>query len=70
MKPKGAAEEFKEKESEIRDIIITYLASKNMEFLKDPVSRNIIKKELLSRINKKLENSEITEIYIPNFIIQ
>jgi len=65
VKPKGiATEEFKEKDMVIRDDIISYLSSKKAEFYADPKFREVVKTELKRRLSKRLEKSEIMEVYI------
>jgi len=65
VKPKAiATEEFKEKDMVIRDDIISYLSSKKAEFYADPKFREVVKTELKRRLSKRLEKSEIMEVYI------
>ncbi len=63
-------EEFEKKKNRLKDLVKTYLRSKSVEFLKDPKSEKIIKKELMRKMNKKLDDSEIIKIYFTSYIIQ
>jgi len=64
------AEEFETKKNKMKDLVKTYLRAKSIEFLKDPKSEKIIKKELMRKMNRKLEDSEIIKIYFTSYIIQ
>ena len=64
------AEEFEKKKNRLKDLVKTYLRSKSVEFLKNPGSEKIIKKELMRKMNKKLDDSEIIKIYFTSYIIQ
>ena len=64
------AEEFAKKQNKLKDLVKTYLRSKSVEFLKDPKSESVIKRELVRKMNRKLEESEIIRIYFTSYIIQ
>lgn len=65
VKPKGVAKtEFKDKDMIIRDEIISYLSSKKAEFYADPKFREVVKTEIKRRLSKRLEQSEIMQVYI------
>jgi len=63
-------QEFDQKAVEIKDMVNTYLASKTVEFYRDPNTNRILKTELRRRINKLLKNSEIINVYITDMIMQ
>ena len=70
IKPKELGiKEFAEKEMQIRDLVKSYLRNRTIVFFKDPKTEEEIKRQLLKRINRKLKNSEIIKVYIPDFIL-
>lgn len=71
IKPKlTGPEEFESKRISIKDMIIVFLSSRKTEDLKNPKYKRVLKKELMNKINKQLENSKVTRVYFTQYIIQ
>jgi flagellar FliL protein len=62
--------EVNEKEAIIKDAIIGLLASKTMSDIRGYEGQNLLKEELISRINAILETGNVINIYFTEFIVQ
>lgn len=54
----------------MRDIINTVLRSKKADDFKDEKSVNVVKKEILERINQVLKAGRASNVYFPEIIVQ
>ena len=62
--------EIQEKEPMIKDAIIGLLSSKTMADLRGYEAQQILKEELISRVNALLETGRVINIYFTEFIMQ
>ena len=62
--------ELDKKTPMIRDIIISILSSKTVEEITTAKGKEKLKEEILSQINKHLDDGEIRHIYFTQFVIQ
>ena len=67
---KKAEEEIKNKEPIIKDAIITYLSAKTPEEVIQPEAKEVIKKDLLKKINEALGEDWVLEVYITQYIVE
>jgi flagellar FliL protein len=62
--------ELDKKTPMIRDVIISILSSKTVEEITTPKGKEKLKEEIVSEINKRLEDGEIRHVYFTEFVIQ
>jgi flagellar FliL protein len=62
--------EINDKDAIIKDAIIGLLASKTMSDIRGYEGQNLLKEELISRINAILETGNVINIYFTEFIVQ
>lgn len=62
--------ELDKKKPMIRDIIISILSSKTVEEISTVKGKEKLKQEILSAINKRLDDGEIRHVYFTQFVIQ
>jgi len=62
--------ELDKKTPMIRDIIITILSSKTVEEITTAKGKEKLKEEIITQINRHLEDGEIRHVYFTEFVIQ
>lgn len=67
---KKAEEEIKEKTPVIQDTIISVLGSKTVEEVLQPGAKELIKKELLEKINQIIGEDLVLNMYITQYIVE
>jgi flagellar FliL protein len=65
-----AAEDFKSRDAELRDIILTSLGVKTVEELTEIARREQFKTELKTAINEKFGKKAVKSLYFPQFVVQ
>jgi flagellar FliL protein len=65
-----AAEDFKSRDAELRDIILTSLGVKTVEELTEIARREQFKAELMTAINAKFGKKAVKSLYFPQFVVQ
>lgn len=65
-----AAEDFKGRDAELRDIILTSLGVKTVEELTEIARREQFKTELKTAINAKFGKKAVKSLYFPQFVVQ
>jgi len=70
IEQKNLAEEFQSRMSPLTDMVILTLSDKKLEELKQPASKESIRKELLTKMNQYLDPQKIRQIYFDEFIYQ
>ena len=65
-----AAEDFKSRDAELRDIILTSLGVKTVEELTEIARREQFKTELKTAINAKFGKKAVKSLYFPQFVVQ
>jgi flagellar FliL protein len=65
-----AGEEFKTRDAELRDIILTSLGSKTVDELVDMSTREKIKTEVSVAIAKRFGKTSVKRLYFPQFVVQ
>ncbi|PMP65338.1 MAG: hypothetical protein C0190_06920 [Thermodesulfobacterium geofontis] len=70
LKDKKMEEEIKINEPKIKDIIIGVLSTKTPEEVLQPEAKNLIKTELLQKINSALGEEAVSNIYITQYIVE
>ena len=65
-----AAEDFKGRDAELRDIILTSLGVKTVEELTEIARREQFKTELKTAINEKFGKKAVKSLYFPQFVVQ
>ena len=63
-------EEIKKKEAIVKDTIISTLSGKTVEEVIVPEAKENLKKELLAKINERLGEEVISNIYITQYIVE
>ncbi len=63
-------EELKNRDAQIRDVLIDILVGKTIEEIDDVEDKEALKKEIKTRLNKLLGEDSIRHVYFSNFIIQ
>ena len=64
------ATEITEKSFQIRDAILMYLSSLEVDDVTLPTGKMTLKREIMNRINQALKNGGVTNIYVTEFLIQ
>uniref|UniRef100_A0A7V5XIA5 Flagellar protein FliL n=1 Tax=Thermodesulfobacterium geofontis TaxID=1295609 RepID=A0A7V5XIA5_9BACT len=70
LKDKKVEEEIKINDPKIRDIIISTLSTKTPEDVLQPEAKDLIKAELLQKINSALGEEALLNIYITQYIVE
>jgi len=70
LKDKKMEEEIKINEPKIKDVIISTLSTKTPEDVLQPEAKDLIKTELLQKINSALGEEAISNIYITQYIVE
>lgn len=65
-----AAEDFKSRDAELRDIILTSLGVKTVEELTEIARREQFKTELKTAVNAKFGKNAVKSLYFPQFVVQ
>lgn len=65
-----AAEAFKTRDAELRDIILTALGVKTVEELTDIARREQFKTDLKTAVNAKFGKKAVKSLYFPQFVVQ
>jgi flagellar FliL protein len=65
-----AGEDFKSRDAELRDIILTALGTKTVEDLTEISRRDGFKTELESAINARFGKKAVKSLYFPQFVVQ
>ncbi len=70
LRDKKVEEEIKISEPKIKDVIISTLSTKTPEDVLQPEAKDLIKNELLQKINSALGEEAILNIYITQYIVE
>ena len=70
LENKKLEEEIEHNEPKIKDIIITTLSSKTPEEVLQPGAKELIKNELLHKINSVLGEEIVLNVYITQYIVE
>ena len=65
-----AGEDFKTRDAELRDIILTSLGTKTVDQLTDIARREEFKKELQSTVDARFGRKAVKSLYFPQFVVQ
>lgn len=57
-------------QAKIRDAVIEVLSSKHFEDLVKPDGKDELKKDIIKSVNKRIEPSEVVEVYFNEFAMQ
>ncbi len=64
------SEEFKSRNFELRDAVLTILTSKSSDEVVSPDDKQALKKEILATLNKSLHKGQVQDIYFTEFLVQ
>lgn len=70
MKDEAAKEAAKDKEAEVRDVLLALLGKKPIDQLTDIGQRDAIKKEVLTAVSAVFPKGTVTRVFFPQFVIQ
>jgi flagellar protein FliL len=65
-----ASQELNRRSVEVRDIILTILSSKEYSEIGSASGKMMLKRELLTKLNKTLRDGQVKEIYFTEFLVQ
>ena len=65
-----AGEAFKNRDAELRDIILTALGTKSVDELTEISRRDQYKQELLDAVNARFGKQAVKRLYFPQFVVQ
>lgn len=65
-----AGEDFKSRDAELRDIILTSLGTKTVEELTDIAQREQFKQELQTAVDGRFGKKAVKSLYFPQFVVQ
>ncbi len=64
------AEEIKQRLPQIRDLIISLLGSKSFDDVRSIEGKDLLREEMLRRINALLETGKARSIFFTEFVVQ
>jgi flagellar protein FliL len=64
------SQELARRNVEVRDRIIMLLSSKEYDDIGNPTGKTTLKKELMTQLNKILQDGQVKEIYFTEFLVQ
>jgi len=67
---KKSEEKIKNEEPKIKDVVISSLSSKTPEEVLQPEAKDLIKNELLKKINSALGEEVVLNVYITQYIVE
>jgi|GEM_PF-2104678 len=67
---KKIVEDLKTRNSEIIDIFITVLRSKTFEDIQQPNSKEVVKTEVINKLNEVFSTNKILDVFFEEFIVQ
>lgn len=70
FKPALTAEEFTVRETEVRDRILSLLATKTVDLLADPLSRDGLRAEISATVDSIVGAGRTKRVLFPQFVIQ
>lgn len=70
LSSQSMAEECKLRNFELRDIVLTILASKESEDINKSEDKTFLKTQILEALNKVLHKGQILDVYFVEFLIQ
>lgn len=65
-----AGDDFKGRDAELRDIILTTLGTKTVDELTDITQREVFKKELQVAVTARFGKNAVKRLYFPQFVVQ
>jgi flagellar FliL protein len=65
-----ALEQFKARDAELRDIILTALGTKTVDELTDISKREVFKTELQAAVDARFGKQTVKRLYFPQFVVQ
>jgi flagellar protein FliL len=70
MKSQAAVTSLRDRDAQVRDVLLHVLGAKTVEQLADITQRDEIKQEVLVAITKLAPKGSVTALYFPHFVIQ
>jgi flagellar protein FliL len=64
------SQELSKRNVEVRDTILMILSSKEYNDIGNAMGKMVLKRELLTRMNKMLRDGQVKEIYFTEFLVQ
>jgi flagellar protein FliL len=64
------SQELSKRNVEVRDTILMILSSKEYNDIGNAMGKMVLKRELLTRLNKMLRDGQVKEIYFTEFLVQ
>jgi flagellar FliL protein len=65
-----ASQELNKRNVEVRDAILMILSSKEYTDIGNAMGKMVLKRELITRLNKMLRDGQVKEIYFTDFLVQ
>jgi flagellar FliL protein len=70
MEEMDVVEELEAKKPQIMDMLINILSAKTLDSIATTSGRNMLRQEIIDKINALLENGRISNIYFTEFVVQ
>jgi flagellar FliL protein len=70
LKDAATDEEFKARDAEVRDLVLSYFGRRTVEQLTDMTQRDTIKKDILALLHPLFKPGSVKAVYFPQFVIQ
>ena len=67
---KAAAEQLTQRLPMVKDVVITLLSSKTFDELRTIEGKDLLREEMMTRLNAQLSGGKVSAIYFTDFIIQ
>ncbi len=65
-----AQEEFKNRQFEMRDLVLMLLTSKEYDEVSKPEDKVTLKKDILASLNKVMHKGQVLDVYFTDFLVQ
>jgi len=65
-----ASQELNRRNVEVRDAMLMILSSKEFNDIGNAMGKTLLKRELMTRLNKMLRDGQVKEIYFSEFLVQ
>jgi flagellar basal body-associated protein FliL len=66
----GAADEVRERLPQVLDLLINILSNKTLDDISSTSGRNMLRQEMIDKINAVLNNGRVVNVYFTEFVVQ
>ena len=70
VKTPAAAEQLKERDLQVRDLLIQILSTRTVDQLTDAAARESMRREILQRLNQMVGGEQLSAVYFVDYVLQ